>query len=634
MTDKRVQDMPKNQYIRDTIQSFERDNYPNQRIVQSGQTIQAVIDSCPVAEGSLKEGFTNSYVVRVPPDHEKEFYSLVRNAADDASDKRNVKVIYEDNPEGKFIVDDWIDCESLDNWTATIGTLSLDSDHNTTGEHCLKLEGTNGTAEYACDIDMRKYQGLLIDISSHETSETLRLAIFGGVGNECRTRLIIHTNSGIGGFKKTIFIPFAPSDDYPSMDPEGWANVYKFRVRSRAGNVALYFDNIKLVRTFPTNVALLHYDNSFDEHWGFIKEIEDRGWKAGFLTISNDVSTTADCITIENLQNLSLNGHCFVNHTISDTRFEHLTKSESHNHILQAHNFMCLAGLNKGIGLVCGKGGSWAIDADEPLRMINSDLIAKGVSNFPMFMADTGYGNADYTRSNLFLAAKRGGICSFHFHTITDITHYRTFLDYIETNFSHVLLSSDIPSYFPKEMVNTFKGTTEIMDAREVKTLSGNETIKAWDGETFFIDPAGGNRLVTPIGTVIPFQLNAKITIVNTADAIETLTFDPTFTAAGNHDAVASDIVMTDSGESWIVGHLVGKIINNTPDGSSGTITANTATTITAVLYGGTSNDWQNGEAYTITPAGLNQAIGQDQRATFVYDGEGWDIINLYDKTP
>lgn len=57
----RVQDMPKNQYVRETIQGFERDNYPNQRIVQSGQTIQAVIDSITDADAD------NPYVVMVPP---------------------------------------------------------------------------------------------------------------------------------------------------------------------------------------------------------------------------------------------------------------------------------------------------------------------------------------------------------------------------------------------------------------------------------------------------------------------------------------------------------------------------------------------------------------------------------------
>jgi hypothetical protein len=64
--------------------------------------------------------------------------------------------------------------------------------------------------------------------------------------------------------------------------------------------------------------------------------------------------------------------------------------------------------------------------------------------------------------------------------------------------------------------------------------------------------------------------------------------------------------------------------VNNTTDGSSGVITANTETTVTAVLSGGTENDWDNGDSYTITPTGLDQDIAQGEKKTFVYDGEGW----------
>jgi hypothetical protein len=44
----------------------------------------------------------------------------------------------------------------------------------------------------------------------------------------------------------------------------------------------------------------------------------------------------------------------------------------------------------------------------------------------------------------------------------------------------------------------------------------------------------------------------------------------------------------------------VGYRIYNTTDGSNGSITANTATTVTATLAGGTENDWDTGDAYII----------------------------------
>ncbi len=48
--------------------------------------------------------------------------------------------------------------------------------------------------------------------------------------------------------------------------------------------------------------------------------------------------------------------------------------------------------------------------------------------------------------------------------------------------------------------------------------------------------------------------------------------------------------------------NLVGWVIDNTTDGSSGTITSSTANTVTcsAGLSGGTDNDWDNGDVYAI----------------------------------
>ena len=69
---------------------------------------------------------------------------------------------------------------------------------------------------------------------------------------------------------------------------------------------------------------------------------------------------------------------------------------------------------------------------------------------------------------------------------------------------------------------------------------------------------------------------------------------------AGAHDGGNDEAALTDSGESWPTDSLVGATIANTTDGSSGTITANTGTTVTATLSGGTDNNWDTGDAYTI----------------------------------
>jgi hypothetical protein len=76
--------------------------------------------------------------------------------------------------------------------------------------------------------------------------------------------------------------------------------------------------------------------------------------------------------------------------------------------------------------------------------------------------------------------------------------------------------------------------------------------------------------------------------------------------ASGTHDGSGNAAILTDSGKSWIVDQFVGLTISNTTDGSSATITANTATTITGTLSGGTDNDWDVSDAYTVTGANAN----------------------------
>jgi hypothetical protein len=70
----------------------------------------------------------------------------------------------------------------------------------------------------------------------------------------------------------------------------------------------------------------------------------------------------------------------------------------------------------------------------------------------------------------------------------------------------------------------------------------------------------------------------------------------------GTHTGSADAAVLTDSGKSWTTDQWVGRRIKNITDGSTGTIKSNTATTITVSLSGGADNDWDNGDAYTISP--------------------------------
>jgi hypothetical protein len=81
--------------------------------------------------------------------------------------------------------------------------------------------------------------------------------------------------------------------------------------------------------------------------------------------------------------------------------------------------------------------------------------------------------------------------------------------------------------------------------------------------------------------------------------------FTAPMNVTGTHTGAGNAATLTDGSKAYTVNALVGLTIRNITDGSQGTITANTATTVTATLAGGTENDWDVADAYRIIYAGL-----------------------------
>jgi hypothetical protein len=95
----------------------------------------------------------------------------------------------------------------------------------------------------------------------------------------------------------------------------------------------------------------------------------------------------------------------------------------------------------------------------------------------------------------------------------------------------------------------------------------------------------------------------------------------------GTHDGSSGAAVLTDSGEAWTTNEWVGYTIKNTTDGSQALITANDATTITGVLYGGTENDWDAADAYHIArPLNGDSTQGISHRFMIKTRDKGVDI--------
>jgi predicted aspartyl protease len=98
-------------------------------------------------------------------------------------------------------------------------------------------------------------------------------------------------------------------------------------------------------------------------------------------------------------------------------------------------------------------------------------------------------------------------------------------------------------------------------------------------------------------------------------------------TSLPTHDGSNDAATLSDSGESWTTNEWVGYTIYNTTDGSQGLITANTDTTVTAILYGGTQNDWDAGDAYLFgAPLNSNSAAGISHRFMLKTRSSGSDI--------
>jgi len=68
----------------------------------------------------------------------------------------------------------------------------------------------------------------------------------------------------------------------------------------------------------------------------------------------------------------------------------------------------------------------------------------------------------------------------------------------------------------------------------------------------------------------------------------------------GTHTGLNNAAVMYDESHFFISNALLGCFILNVTDGSVGTITANTEHAVTAVLAGGTDNDWDTSDVYQI----------------------------------
>lgn len=135
-------------------------------VVGDNQTIQEVIDECPINREDIENNRldSNTCIVEVPSNHKKEFYSLLRNSQGDFVDHRNVNVIFKGNPQGEFKYDLFEDCNDTSGWKAGTGsTISINEGkcHLTATED---QQVVFARFVFKQPIDLHQYQGVMVDL--------------------------------------------------------------------------------------------------------------------------------------------------------------------------------------------------------------------------------------------------------------------------------------------------------------------------------------------------------------------------------------------------------------------------------------------------------------------------------------
>lgn len=89
------------------------------------------------------------------------------------------------------------------------------------------------------------------------------------------------------------------------------------------------------------------------------------------------------------------------------------------------------------------------------------------------------------------------------------------------------------------------------------------------------------------------------------------------YNVKGTHTGSNNVSVLADSGATWTTDQWAGYFIKNTTDGSWAKVVSNTTNTITGTLYGGTDNDWDTSDAYSIVQ-GLNNSAASGYSHQFM----------------
>ncbi len=485
------------------------------KYVKDSETIQNVIDS--ITDSSI----TKPYVVRVPPGtHFKESYSTVG--------KPYIKVIYEDNPDDKFQIVPWDRCESLTGWTisGTGWSLAIDSTHKTEGDNCFYIHSNAGGASYAdiiktgLNLDWRGYNGILFDfeVNTAEITYITPIVYIGTPNLNFQFDMFVPAGTQKG---KNVFMPFIFDADTTTLN--GITEV-RMRLSLKAaytGTVDAYIDNIRLIRTTPCKTAILRYDDGLVTQWNNINYIEKRGWKGNFGVYSSPIDYNAAFMTTDQLKKLHSNGHEIINHSSSHVNFSvTVDKPTAYSEIINCKNWLQKNGFVRSLYIFIDPythSNEYAMNCLQENGMISAYNKWGRYPSFIYSVSDTAFTIPTIYGDDI------GGIHQFLIHTITNTTNYETFLAWVEANYSKVITLKEALDMYPDDFELSI--ISSIIPGGNLTTMTGAETFTIKDGSIFIKDPGGAARTFNPSGTFPPFY---QVTVINTADAAEPITFDST----------------------------------------------------------------------------------------------------------
>ena len=265
-----------------------------------------------------------------------------------------------------------------------------------------------------------------------------------------------------------------------------------------------------------------------------------------------------------------------------------------------------------------------SLGRDFPLAGIEPIVVLPGTSK-RLLLGELGYpfGDLWINRPDLVSTIEwkkeGGGFAAVALGIFPDLMTAARFVAFTPTDFdSDLLFDVKATDTFGNIVTKSVSVRTDIEIGAD-KDVLVDQTFKPFADATFADDPAEV--------TLVKYEASGANTVAKMDIPRETI-------VVGTHDGPANSSFLQDTAKDFLaLGVRVGDIINNTTGGSTGTVASITTTTnpndtLTTTLSGGTDNDFDVSDAYTITDGRSIVLIAREFELSF--SNAGLTKVTLY----